>query len=212
MVKLIAALNDVKWTEEELDYRLGQLPAKMSQSIMQYKNWQDQQARILSKLLIKKQMSLFTTNFNLDDIKRNQFNCPYINESFFFSSAHSHELVVCLASEIGLVGIDIEWMDSKKKYFPLDLFSKEERSHIESSLNYSNEFYRLFTRKEVLMKLSGKGVFMNFEESSVLGNKIMFNNEVYYFNSVSLSNNYMLSYITNDKMYKLEIEWINTFN
>ena len=212
MVKLIAALNDVKWTEEELDYRLGQLPAKMSQSIMQYKNWQDQQARILSKLLIKKQMSLFTTNFNLDDIKRNQFNCPYINESFFFRSAHSHELVVCLASEIGLVGIDIEWMDSKKKYFPLDLFSKEERSHIESSLNYSNEFYRLFTRKEVLMKLSGKGVFMNFEESSVLGNKIMFNNEVYYFNSVSLSNNYMLSYITNDKMYKLEIEWINTFN
>jgi 4'-phosphopantetheinyl transferase len=211
MLKFLAAVNNEKWSSEVFQFKLAQLPAAMITSNLQYKNWQHQQAKILSKLLIKKQMSLFKTNFNLDDIKRNEFNCPYINDSFFFSTAHTHELVVCLASDIAPVGIDIECTDSKTKYFPLDLFSKEECVYLESSLNYSNEFYRLFTRKEALMKLSGKGVFMNFEENSVLENEIMFNNEIYYFNSISLLNNYMLSYITNDKMHQLEIEWIDSF-
>lgn len=76
-------MNEVKLIEEKLEYRLAQLPDKMIQSIMQCENWQNQQARIFCKLLIKNQMSIFKTNFNLDDIKINQFNCPYIDESFF---------------------------------------------------------------------------------------------------------------------------------
>jgi phosphopantetheinyl transferase len=70
-----------------------------------------------------------------------------------------------LASEKGPIGIDIERMDSKTKYFPLDLFSKKECSYVKSTLNYVDEFYRLFTRKEALMKLSDKGVFINFKEN-----------------------------------------------
>jgi 4'-phosphopantetheinyl transferase len=211
MFKLLAAANHEKWPSEEFEFKLAQLPATMITPILLYTNWEDQQARILNKLLIKKQMSLFKTNYNLYDIKRNEFNCPYINDDFHFNTSHTKGIVVCLASNEGPVGIDIELMDSKTKYFPLDLFSHQERSHLELSLNYSNEFYRLFTRKEAFMKLSGEGVFMNVMENSVINDEIEFNNQVYYFNTILLSNNYMLSYVLNNKMYKFEMDWVNNF-
>jgi 4'-phosphopantetheinyl transferase len=110
-------------------------------------------------------------------VSENRFGKPFLenynHSDLKFNISHSGDFVVyavCLDSEIG---IDIERIDPllnhmeiAQKYFTLD-----EISYITTSLDtdkIAEKFYRIWTRKEALLKSIGTGLLPNLNEMNVL--------------------------------------------
>ena len=60
MLNLLIILNNKEWTKIELEFNSNQLPQNMISAILKYKHWSDIQARVLGKLLLKKQLYDFS--------------------------------------------------------------------------------------------------------------------------------------------------------
>jgi 4'-phosphopantetheinyl transferase len=77
----------------------------------------------------------------------------------FFNISHSRDLVLIAISSSPL-GVDVEYIDTAFSYEQvLDVtFSEEELSFIKNSNKRSEAFFLLWTRKEALLKATGKGI------------------------------------------------------
>lgn len=206
MIKILATLNNKIWTKEEFDTKSSIIPNFIIKEILLYKNWQDRQARILSKLHIVKQLNMFNFDLNLNDLRKDTFNKPYFNEKFYFSIAHSHQIVVSIASNESNVGIDIELVKELKGDYPLDLFSENECAYLSASNNVIYDFYKLFTRKEALAKLSGKGILFDFKNYDVIHDNIYFDGQLFDFITMEYNIDYMISYVIKSNIYSNKIE------
>ena len=208
MIKILALLNNKLWTKEEFDIKSSVIPNSILKEILLYKNWQDRQARVLSKLLIIKQLELFHVDLNLSNLKKDTFNKPYFNECFNFSIAHSHQIVVCIAFVTCNVGIDIELITELKGDYPFDLFSENECAYLSVSNNFNYDFYKLFTRKEALAKLSSKGILFDFKNYDVINGTIILDGQSFDFTTTEYGTNYMISYVTKSNRNTDKIELI----
>lgn len=83
---------------------------------------------------------------------------PYLQTTsspIHYNMAHSGDLVL-IAIAGSPVGVDVEYMDTNFNYAEIlpTCFSNEEAQHI----NAAATFYTLWTRKEALLKATGKGI------------------------------------------------------
>lgn len=211
MLNLLIILNDKEWTKIELEFNSNQLPQNMISAILKYKHWSDIQARVLGKLLLKKQLYDFNTCLDLSAVKINSLNKPYVDNNFNFSISHSGQLVACLAGTEGVLGIDIEFMKPQQNQYPIEFFTNEECVYLANSEQQTNAFYKLFTRKEALAKACGEGILMNFSEHSVLNDNVILNGICYYLSTFVYLNQYMISYATSNtaQLLKTELVTIN---
>ncbi len=211
MLNLLIILNDKEWTKIELEFNSNQLPQNMISAILKYKHWSDIQARVLGKLLLKKQLYDFNTCLDLSAVKINSLNKPYVDNNFNFSISHSGQLVACLAGTEGVLGIDIEFMKPQQNQYPIEFFTNEECVYLAKSEQQTNAFYKLFTRKEALAKACGEGILMNFSENSVLNDNVILNGICYYLSTFVYLNQYMISYATSNtaQLLKTELVTIN---
>ncbi|MBD2871899.1 4'-phosphopantetheinyl transferase family protein [Paenibacillus arenilitoris] len=81
-------------------------------------------------------------------------------DPLFFNLSHSKRMVTCVISSIDEAGIDVEGITQN----PLDVmkvvFVPRERMLIEGEISHAKKveaFYRVWTRKEAVMKAVGKG-------------------------------------------------------
>ena len=103
-----------------------------------------------------------------------EYKKPYLNTSetipLQFNLAHSHEMAVYAFTLNHAVGIDIEKMKEDydaavaKRYF-----SHQENEHLNQLPNRDKiiGFYRLWARKEAVIKAAGKGLFIPLSSFSV---------------------------------------------
>ena len=93
-------------------------------------------------------------------IKRLESGKPvFTNIPYYFNISHSCGRAVCVLSDIE-VGVDIEFI-KKVRAFDLiaeNFFAPEEIKRFRSAKNSAEEFYRIWTRKEALLKKSGSGI------------------------------------------------------
>lgn len=210
MLNLLIILNNKEWTKIELEFNSNQLPQNMISAILKYKHWSDIQARVLGKLLLKKQLYDFNTCLDLSAVKINSLNKPYVDDPFNFSISHSGQLVACLAGTDGVLGVDIEFIKPQHNQYPIEFFTNEECIYLANSEQQTNAFYKLFTRKEALAKACGEGILMNFSDHSVL-NDIVIHNGICYYLGTFVFLNHMISYVTTNtsQLLKTELVTIN---
>lgn len=93
-------------------------------------------------------------------IKRLESGKPvFTNIPYYFNISHSCGRAVCVLSDVE-VGVDIEFI-KKVRAFDLiaeNFFASEEIKRFRSAKNSAEEFYRIWTRKEALLKKSGSGI------------------------------------------------------
>ncbi|GAB3646429.1 hypothetical protein GCM10028791_06580 [Echinicola sediminis] len=91
-------------------------------------------------------------------------NKPFLkdNRDLYFNISHSHDWVIfAFCSEE--LGVDIEFIDSRIDFMPLirNHFSGPETNFIESSYSPRHEFFKLWTRKESLLKATSLSMTEN---------------------------------------------------
>ncbi|WDW10029.1 4'-phosphopantetheinyl transferase family protein [Priestia aryabhattai] len=82
----------------------------------------------------------------------------------FFNLTHSENMIACILSENGKVGVDLEFIPYESLEVMDLVFNNREKAFVlaERSINKRKEaFYLVWTRKEAFMKAIGKGFSLN---------------------------------------------------
>jgi len=131
---------------------------------MRYRQENDRRQRIISKAVLR----ILVGRFIKVDPKEIRFKSdknkkPYlestISGNLHFNVSHSGNWIL-IALAANPVGVDVEQMDASFTYQNMLSFSfnKEEISYIKSAKIPYQNFYKLWTRKESLLKATGKGL------------------------------------------------------
>ena len=208
MIKIYSSNLQRRLTEAEFNNATVQLPADMQEKAKRYKKWQDAQAYIIGRLLLKKGLSDMNVSKYLDSISFTDHGKPYIAYGPEFSITHTDGLIICAVAGDSKIGIDAE----KIKPYPLDifknLFTSEEWDSIIFSGNRPFTFLKYYTIKEAIIKADGRGLGVPLSNIRVNGSKVMCENTTWYVNEVYFDDDH-ISYFASD-VNNMDLDLIST--
>src|SRR6476619_4857968 len=166
MIKLFFSNYGNRLNETDFFKYLNLFPEEIKNRILRFKRWEDRQAGLYGKLLLKRGLEELGLDSDLIGLKYTQYGRPYLDHAPDFNISHSTCYVVCGITTNGKIGIDIEGI----KATPIDefkeQFSKEEWNLITTSDDKYFWFYYYWTAKEAVIKAEGKG--LNFPLKNVI--------------------------------------------
>lgn len=132
------------------------LPKARRQKIMQCKQKQKRLQCLGAGLLLNK--VLMQHGLLSEDIYEDSNGKPIV-DGISFNLSHSGDLVICAVSEKP-VGCDIEQIKDAPKKVAERSFSETENEHLQqfSGDVYNREFFRIWTKKESYLKMTGTGI------------------------------------------------------
>lgn len=105
----------------------------------------------------------------------------YVPDSkYYVNLSHSGDYAVCAVSD-SEVGVDIQKIGAANMKLAKRFFTEEECKFIEEAKNPDDEFCRLWTRKESLVKAAGKGLAIPLTSFSTLTNAVQYDGMTYKF-------------------------------
>jgi 4'-phosphopantetheinyl transferase len=123
---------------------------------------QDKNSYVVSHALLNKKLSdILHIPVKEINYVRNGFGKPFLNSGTpYFNLSHSRNswcFAICANHE---VGVDIELMNPDISFVDIidTYFTKNEQNLIKKTQYPAEEFYRLWTRKEALLKAIGTGI------------------------------------------------------
>lgn len=146
------------------DLYLSKLPVFLQEKITKIKNLKTKKMAIFNKIFLQRIL-----NNNLEKLKYTDFGRPYLKNKPDFNLSHSENYLVCAITEYGKIGIDLEELreinfQSLSKRF----FHKNEQLFINTKRN----FFKVWTRKEALLKAHGCGLRVELKQLDTTQNPI----------------------------------------
>jgi 4'-phosphopantetheinyl transferase len=181
-----------QWTGQELTDKLLLLPEDQRQSAQQKRRWIDKQLTIAGKLLLLKALKALRveSKFKLSDLLYNSHKRPYFDGNIDFNISHSADVVICCATDKGMIGADIEEVkEIDLSYYP-NYFTSKEWQYINGHNSKFDGFYNFWTRKEAVLKAIGTGFHTPLDEVDVSEDMITYDDIDYYIRSINISHNY----------------------
>ena len=171
---------------------LSDLPLNVQLKITGYKNINDNNLRLLGKVLLRN-ILLENGYSELSSLAKLQYfdNQKPRLDGINFSISYSTDLAVVAISKKYNIGIDIE------KILPVNYldfsshFGKKELNLLKETTGIL--FFKLWTRKEALSKATGKGVFLDFDAVNVISDEIEYEGKKYKFENLEIAPGYLCS-------------------
>ncbi len=181
----ISAIKDV-------DEYLSKLPIIEHERINTFRRIEDKKRRLLALLLL--QHCLVRTGFEkslVNRITRSEFGKPSISSWYRYNISHSGKLVI-LAYSNECIGIDVEEVRPINDLNSFSwIFSAEENHELKISENKDYCFYKLWTKKECLLKAVGTGLVNNLSEIDCIGNRRRLNGQEWWFKQINFCDQYI---------------------
>lgn len=182
---------------------LRQLPEAMQQKTLRFRRWQDQNNHLFGKLLLER---LLVQQFHqaedcLLHLHSNEFGKPLLNDQIHFNISHSDQMVVCMVSDEGPVGIDVE----RRKDFQVEdikTFLRPEEFEALQNDPTSEKFFDFWTKKEAILKATGLGLTLDLKKVGLHGPKgYLFPpyDEWWHFHQLDLHPGYTTTYCTREE-------------
>lgn len=173
---------------------LKKLPLPMQAKIEKYRNESDRKLTILGKVLLLNLIEHYglDNDLFLSDLETNEYNRPSFNHQFDFNISHSGRIAICASIMNDSVGIDIEEMVEIKVDEFKNQFSCNELRVIEQSDNPNYDFFKLWTRKEAVVKAIGTGITI-LSEIEVLKDIVCYNSQAYRIETLPIDDWYIAS-------------------
>lgn len=180
-----------------LQKNLKRFDSILQNRINRFVRWEDTQLTLLGKLLfirgINQVFDKDYTGFNY-----NKYGKPYaIDSSCYFNISHSNEYVICAISNVGELGVDIEYINNIDYLNYRDQMTKEEWRNI--IIQGGNNFFKIWTRKEAVAKAVGKGLYVPLNEIDVLKSSTVINGKEYHIKTLDIINMYQCAIATEFK-------------
>ena len=170
---------------------MAALPAEMIDKAQRFKKWQSAYSFVLGKHLLMAALRAHGFPTNLTALQYTQHGKPYFQDGPDFNISHSDNLVVCVVSGKGKVGIDVE----ERRNISIDEFSsqfcEEEWQAITNATYPLYMFYHYWTAKESVIKADGRGLTLPLNSLKIsASNIILVDNTWWNIRSVDFFNNH----------------------
>ena len=169
MIEIYHLSNEVELSSDAFLALESLLPDKFIGSFQRYLRWQDRQAGLFGKLLVRQLLidkgysPNLLASYHIDTYGR-----PEIDAPIDFNISHTDGRVIAALTDAPKIGIDIERIRSidPKEFYRV--FTDEEVVYIGSGDNYQLRFFEIWTKKEAVMKADGRGFYLDAAKISTL--------------------------------------------
>jgi 4'-phosphopantetheinyl transferase len=159
--------------------------------LSRYVRTEDKNRMIAGRYLLSKALeSTRYQQFTIRDIKLDVFQKPGFGQKQYFNISHSDCLVACSFSCRFRVGVDVEKHQQLSFSDFSSVFTDRELSSIREAGESVTEFFRLWCRKEALIKGDGRGFYLTARDFDVLEDTAILENNIWHLRDVSLLNGY----------------------
>jgi 4'-phosphopantetheinyl transferase len=173
-------------------FRIDDLPAAIMNKANSYRRWQDRQASLLGKLLLRHGLVDYGyASDSLHHVSRDEYGRPFLDENVDFNISHSGDYVVCAVSRNARVGIDIEKVTTSidladfAGHMNPDQFEKICRAENRYSL-----FYETWTKNEAVIKADGRGLSIPLTTILDRGDKATLNGIGWFLEKIGIDTRY----------------------
>ncbi|PST83362.1 hypothetical protein C7T94_12355 [Pedobacter yulinensis] len=154
-------------------------------------NKKERERYIVSKYFLNTFLSELLHTYHLEPVllrKRAETN------QVKFSISHTEDQILIALGQAA-VGIDLEFMNHAFDFESISIhsFSSDEMSYVQRQRNNAVYFYEIWTRKEALLKASGKRVIENMNQICSLPDVVTMPEGAYKLYSFKISRNYVAS-------------------
>jgi len=173
------------------------LPEAVREKAMSFHQPRDRKFHLLGRLLLQYHLTeRQVKSTTLRDIEYGAAHKPYFPNGPEFNISHSGDYVVCAVSTDVKMGIDLEQI-ARVPYQEFGMiWSPGEFDMIQSSDNPLLSFYRLWTRKEAVVKGTGLGLQIPLSSFDVREDAATVGDNRWYLKTVNFKENYSLHLAT----------------
>ena len=180
-----------QWNSVDFKNKLTLLPLSMQANILKYRLWQDQQDRLIGKLLLREGLSRMGYPGALLELTKNKDGKPIIPSiPVSFNISHSGHIVICVLTNTSEIGIDIEKMHNVNIEDFKTQMTTSEWDNIDTATNKTEAFFKYWTQKEAVVKASGKGFSIPLNSFEISNDQVNINNEDFFLKEIILDKNY----------------------
>jgi len=189
-----------------LDKWLSFLPFQLRKINQSYRNEEDRVRNLLGKLLLDEALkTIGYDSISLDTIQYNQFKKPYLSQEFDFSISHSGMYVFCAIGKNLKLGLDIEEIKPINFSEMKNIMSNSEWKHINEASSPLNQFFKLWTLKEAVIKAEGTGFFVDLNKIMIKNNVIHTENNHWFSRELMFNENYSGHIVTSNSESNFEM-------
>lgn len=163
------------------------LPARVGRDVNRYLRWQDRQARLLGKLLLRRCLMAYGYGEDcLEGLAEGPFGRPVLDGAVDFNISHSAEFVVCAATERGRVGIDVEEIKPVALQDFRSCMTPQEFAKLEAAGGKERGFFSFWTQKECVLKADGRGLNLPLQEVRIEGERAVVGHTPWYLREIEI--------------------------
>ncbi len=157
-------IND-RLQELDLDEAMPRLTQQRREKLLKYKSRKERQASAAGFLLLCECLQQKYGIHEAPIMEYGQYGKPRIlgHENIHFNISHCKCAAICAVSDTP-IGVDIETTDRYTARLAQYTMNSDELQLIQSSKNPAIEFTRLWTKKEALLKMTGRGITKNVKD------------------------------------------------
>lgn len=172
-----------------------ELSSDFQNRILKYRNWSDAQLSLLGRIMlfdiVKKKYHLPLTDHNIDFTENKK---PFFKDApIYFNISHAHHISICGVTKDSEIGIDIEKIQPVK-VGDLDFcFTPNEKEKICRSMDKERLIIDIWTKKESLIKLVGKGLTIplsEIETQSAEDNILLYKRQNFNVRKIDIADDY----------------------
>ncbi|WP_299249774.1 4'-phosphopantetheinyl transferase superfamily protein [uncultured Aquimarina sp.] len=203
MLSITYSYLEEKLPKIQFQNYLNLLPKPHQDQVNRFRFWRDKHLCLFGKLLLLEGVKKYGYSHSiLSNIEYTPFNKPYFNNTLKFNISHSGNMVICAMSNSYELGVDTEEIKPISKKDFSNLWTQKELEFIIEDENY-NWFYKLWTRKEAVIKADGKGLNIPLKNLDVLADKVSLHNCIWHLNELSINNKYVVHIATDKEILTL---------
>jgi 4'-phosphopantetheinyl transferase len=180
------------------------LPQKIWDRIEQKASQEKIQSSLLGYLLLKESLERNGLHHAMELIKQSPEGRPIIGSNFDFNISHSGQYAVCAFSKKYSLGIDIERIKPLSLASLQHFFNQDEWADVQENQNPQESFYRLWTKKEAVVKADGRGLNIPLKEIIIQNNQGFVEQIKWFLQEIPLDKNYMVYVATNQPIQEYQ--------
>ncbi len=175
MAKLL--YMDVTIFEEEALFQKGMsmISVERGEKIQKYKNPMTARLSLGAGVLLRIALDEFGLGDKIDQMETGAYGKPYLKDiAFHFSLSHSGHYAICAFSNAP-IGADLQQIKEKLPVRTTRILSAAEKAYLDklAETERIETFYRLWARKESLIKWDGRGLNLPMEQLSFVQDRIL---------------------------------------
>lgn len=205
MIKIYYTFFHTPLSDKMFYEYLNLLPETMQKNISKYKRWQDKQAVLSGKLLLKKAIMDLCLPVTLDDIKFTAYGRPFLNTLFDFNISHTSGCVMCALTKKGKIGLDIEVVTTLDLSQFEKYFSKAEWDEIMNMPTPTDHFFHFWTKKESVIKADGKGLNIPLCNFEVIQNSVLLGKNKWQITALDMKEKKYKAHVAYNKEQPIEM-------